>query len=744
MPWHVEHRGNEWCVIKDADSSNEGCHDTQAEARRHMAALYANEAEVTDTVDFWDGAAALRSCETVSDYKSVCALDRGESITALSQRFGLPHHPRPGAEPDRAGVAAAWAALAGGRTGEAMSGAGVPAARSHLAAHRRAMGMGEAAAEAATGLTFDEDAEEIAASFQTDVEKRTITGMFVPWGKVARSGFSKWRFRPGSLHWTSERRVKLNLSHDHKEAVGVATRINNGTAGLHGTFKIARGEQGDRALALAEDGVVDGFSIEVDFDDEDGWIPDPSDENVRLVQSGRLAGVALTAFPAFDDARVDRVAAARQEGVGMAQNEEPSASMNAEQAEATFETALERLADRVTGAHTKLTEKLTDSIAESVSAGMKVAMEELPDGPQAVRAARYSVVREEPVYRFNGTGDSLVRDAWYARMEQDHEASERISRYRRQQEEINTLVMRGQVEFAPQTTTTAAAVIPPGYRPDLYVSDLFRERPIVNLASRGTIPNATPFTVPTFTSATSVTADHTEGTNPSDGSLAFGTKTVTPQAISGRLTLTREIVDSSNPAIDQIALAEMRESYARQTEGKVYTLLNGANGAGGTITGDFVPSGAQASTIAKGTDNQDLVKHIRERLAKYPFNRFAAPTGAVMGSAATVLLATALDTTKRPLFPYVGPTNAVGTGGGGQGWNVDGLNFVPAWANTGTAAGDSQIMIINSSDFWVWESPLLTFRFEEKQGPANIELNVFGYFATHLLRPVGLSGIRIT
>ena len=41
---------------------------------------------------------------------------------------------------------------------------------------------------------------------------------------------------------------------------------------------------------------------------------------------------------------------------------------------------------------------------------------------------------------------------------------------------------------------------------------------------------------------------------------------MTPQAISGRIVLTREIVDSSNPAIDQIAFAEMRESYDRQTE----------------------------------------------------------------------------------------------------------------------------------------------------------------------------------
>jgi hypothetical protein len=53
-------------------------------------------------------------------------------------------------------------------------------------------------------------------------------------------------------------------------------------------------------------------------------------------------------------------------------------------------------------------------------------------------------------------------------------------------------------------------------------------------------------------------------------------------------------------------------------------------------------------------------------------------------------------------------------------------------------------MILNSTDAWVWESPLLQFRYEERSGPALIELAMFGYFGTHLLRPVGLSGIRIT
>lgn len=596
----------------------------------------------------------------------------------------------------------------------------------------------------ASEISFFED-EGVAASFTADMERRIIGGIIVPWNRVAKAGGNKWSFAKGSLRWADTSRVKLNVFHDRKQAVGKAVRLHNTVDGLEATFKIARGDEGDKALTLAEDGVLDGFSIEVDFDDGDEWKPDQEDRSVRHVTRGRLAGVALTGFPAFDDARADRVAAARQEGEHMS-DEEGLAPEQGDEAETRFDAAFERLASKVVDSQSKMAGELAQSVGESISAGVKAALEDIgaPQERGTVRAARYSVTREEPVYRFDGTGNSLVKDAWNAVYGKEEDSIERLRRYRRQTEEVANLMRDQLLMFAPQTTSTASQVVPPQYRPDLYVADFEKGRPIVSLASRGTIANATPFTVPVFGSVTGVTADHVEGTNPSDGSIAFATKTVTPQAVSGRLTLSREIVDSSNPAIDQIALAEMRESYARQTEVKVYTLLNGTDGAGGSITTGFVPSGSQASTIAKGTDNQDLVKHIRERLASYPFARFASPTGAVMGSAANILLAGALDTTKRPLFPYVGPSNAVGTGGGSNGWNVDGVNFTPAWANTGVAAGDSQIMILNRADLWVWESPLLTFRFEEKQGPANIELNVFGYFATHLLRPVGLSGIRIT
>jgi HK97 family phage prohead protease len=44
MPWHIEKRKGKFCVIKETDNSTEKCHDTEAKAKAHLSALYANEA----------------------------------------------------------------------------------------------------------------------------------------------------------------------------------------------------------------------------------------------------------------------------------------------------------------------------------------------------------------------------------------------------------------------------------------------------------------------------------------------------------------------------------------------------------------------------------------------------------------------------------------------------------------------------------------------------------------------------
>lgn len=47
MPWHIERKDGKHCVVKDADNSVEKCHVTAAQAKKHMAALYASEAKET-------------------------------------------------------------------------------------------------------------------------------------------------------------------------------------------------------------------------------------------------------------------------------------------------------------------------------------------------------------------------------------------------------------------------------------------------------------------------------------------------------------------------------------------------------------------------------------------------------------------------------------------------------------------------------------------------------------------------
>ena len=618
--------------------------------------------------------------------------------------------------------------------------------------------------------------DEVAAQFAVDAgERRVVSGMLVPWHEVAYSIGALWAFAPGSLHWSAVSRVKLDRDHQKGTEFGRATQLVSTEQGLHGTFKVAKTPGGDMALALAQDGVYDGLSVDVTFDGQgDGWTPHPDDERIRLVHSATLRKVALTAMPAYDDARVVAVAARRADPPPASPTEptEPPATPAAERGVlVTTPSPAAGLAlaaaplDNVPAApaaapqqpagpdFASFTAGVTAGIGESVRAAVEAAFANLP-APQPQRqiipaGQGAQVTREAPVYLMNGHGPSLVRDSWKARTEHDHEAGGRLRRFAEQTRDQAQEAMRP--EFAI-TTGTASQVIPPGYRPDLYVTQLLKGRPLTSGLSRGTIADATPFNIPSFVSASGATAAHVENVAPTPGSLTLGTVTVAPGAVSGVFELSREIVDSANPAVDAIAMNAMHESYSQQTEASVYSQLNGSTGVGGTVTAGFVPSGAQvASPNAQGTGaglalaGAALVPAIRAALALYPFRRFGAPDQMFLSQEATSALAAATDTTGHPLLPSVGAQNVVGVGNAvNNGWFVDGLTAVPAWSMTGNAGTDADVIIFNSADVWAWESPLLMFRFEERGGPARIDLALFGYFATRILRPVGFAAVRLT
>ena len=74
-------------------------------------------------------------------------------------------------------------------------------------------------------------------------------------------------------------------------------------------------------------------------------------------------------------------------------------------------------------------------------------------------------------------------------------------------------------------------------------------------------------------------------------------------------------------------------------------------------------------------------------------------------------------------------------------WRSMGARINPALAIAGGAGALSGV-ILAAGDVYCWESPVLTFRFDERQGPTYVDLALYGYFACRVLRPIGVGAIR--
>jgi HK97 family phage prohead protease len=334
--------------------------------------------------------------------------------------------------------------------------------------------------------------------FAADGAKRTVSGVLIPFDAVGRNGQGKWRFEAGSVEWQTSAvsKVKLNREHDRKSLVGAATALKATDTGISAQFKVGRGPLADQALADAEDSILDGLSAEVDILD---YIKDPADASVFLVKRARLTGAALTGSPAFDDARLTSVAASATSGTETEMTEATPAT----QPEAVTLSAVEAL----------LTEKL---------AALAPAQTESREIVNPNRAVALSVTEASP-YRFNGQRGQydFSTDLFASARDASGEAAQRVQKF------ISTA-------FADVSTDDVNELNPTRNRADLYVDNLAYEYPIWDAINKGSIPDATPFTVPKFSSASGLVAAHTEATEPNSGTFVTTSQTITPGRFPAR------------------------------------------------------------------------------------------------------------------------------------------------------------------------------------------------------------------
>jgi hypothetical protein len=190
------------------------------------------------------------------------------------------------------------------------------------------------------------------------------------------------------------------------------------------------------------------------------------------------------------------------------------------------------------------------------------------------------------------------------------------------------------------------------------------------------------FIRPEVTTHTTIGASISEQ-SPSQGTLVVFNNQVTKQIFGGYVNISEADIDWSDPAILSVVLDDMSRIYANATDNYAADQL----ASGATVTQAFAAADLQkpevwaaeiaeaASTILSGS-NGNLPTHL-----------FLAP--GIWGD-----LLSLSDSSKRPLFPQVGPMNAFGNLTPGQAnGNAFGLsvvvdrNFASGTAIVGDASG---------------------------------------------------------
>lgn len=600
------------------------------------------------------------------------------------------------------------------------------------------------------------------ARFTFDAEKRTVEGLALPYGKQASKYGYKFRFDKGSLQFSDVSRVKITM--DHWDAVGVATYVSSKADGYHARGRIARGAKGDELLALAEDGVYDGMSVGVLFDFDQDTVPDPKfkdDPAARLVKRATLLEIAITALPAFDDARLTSVKANQSDegnimecatcgqrhvpGVACPSNAvtvqasdtpaapapEPTPTPTPEPASAGFSV------DQVMALF-RAVNVTPPAAPASMEAPTFVDPTSRPV-PGVSQTQRVTVSREPIPYRFDRRGNFAgVPELGDHDFAQDliamQAANDLYGRTTDAGRRVMALLQRrlGPARFADVETDDANELIPAIQREFLDTEPPYTT-PLWNMIFKGAPPNGVqPFTFPKFSSASGLVADHVEKTEPTGGTFVTTGQTITPTPLSGKVSITREIWDATaqlgSNALSTLIWNKMLQAWDEELE---------------TSTADFLSTltSAEKIEIDAAAVDTELGDEIDAMIAELNFIRGYSFTGFAVEKILYMALVNARDLsggqgTGRKLYPQFAPVNASGVAQPRyRTLDLGGITAVPAWALRANPTVPNYSYLFDPAVIWGWATAPERLEFAGSGGSTNyqpvafLDLAIWGYKA---------------
>lgn len=349
-----------------------------------------------------------------------------------------------------------------------------------------------------------------------------------------------------------------------------------------------------------------------------------------------------------------------------------------------------------------------------------------PVNPNRADTGGVSFVREALPYRFD-RGGSFARaehefstDLHEMAMAKDHrgeetDAGKRVMGFLR-------------AVFADTDTADINELNPAINRPDMYVDQRDYRYPIWNAINRGGPPNGVqPFTFPKFNSSSGLVGDHTEGTEPTGGSFTTTSQTITPTAISGKASITREVWDmGGNPAVSTLIFNQMLRGWREGLESASATFLGTLTAATDIALGVAVVDDALASAWDAALADLQFERG-------YDFEIFAIER--VLYKA----FVDAVDGNGRKLYPVIAPQNANGTAQTRfRALDLAGVTGTPSWALPSTAGSLNSSWLFDPATVWGWASAPQRLEFPGSGGTAagadykpvaHVDLAIWGYKA---------------
>jgi HK97 family phage prohead protease len=152
-----------------------------------------------------------------------------------------------------------------------------------------------------------------------DTERRVIAGKIVPFEEVGNTSVGKVVFAKGSIAIGDPGKVKMLMQHAPERPIGRMQKFNEEQDGIYASFKISSSMQGQDALILAGEQLIDGLSVGVDVNKS------IQKKDYLYVTSATLREVSLVESPAFTAAQVTKVAASENEAEDTNQTTESEA-----------------------------------------------------------------------------------------------------------------------------------------------------------------------------------------------------------------------------------------------------------------------------------------------------------------------------------------------------------------------------------------------------------------------------------